>query len=64
MFGNSVRSDILPAIEAGFWGVHIPYPLTWAHEEAEPPRTSRRYVRLESIAEAPAWVESLRSSKA
>jgi putative hydrolase of the HAD superfamily len=40
MFGNSVRSDIIPAIEAGFWGVHLPYDLTWAHERAEAPSHS------------------------
>lgn len=56
MFGNSVRSDILPAIEAGFWGVHIPYALTWAHEVAEAPADAPLYVRLTSIAAAPAWV--------
>ena len=28
MIGNSLRSDILPAIEAGLWGIHIPYHLT------------------------------------
>jgi putative hydrolase of the HAD superfamily len=60
MFGNSVRSDILPAIEAGFWGVHIPYELTWAHEYADAPTGSPLYVPLNSIAEAPAWIDSLR----
>jgi putative hydrolase of the HAD superfamily len=59
MFGNSVRSDIIPAIEAGFWGVHIPYALTWAHEQAEAPTQSPFYVHLASIAEAPAWIASL-----
>jgi putative hydrolase of the HAD superfamily len=63
MFGNSVRSDILPAIEAGFWGVHIPYAVTWAHEQAEAPTGSPMYVRLASIAEAPAWISRIRSGR-
>ncbi len=33
MVGNSMRSDVAPVVELGGWGVHIPYPVTWAHEE-------------------------------
>ena len=33
MVGNSLRSDIAPVVELGGWGVHIPYHVTWAHEE-------------------------------
>ena len=32
MVGNSLRSDVLPVIELGGRGVHVPYHLTWAHE--------------------------------
>ena len=35
MVGNSVRSDLLPIIELGGTGVHIPYHVTWAHEVVE-----------------------------
>ncbi|MEO5565503.1 MAG: HAD family hydrolase [Luteimonas sp.] len=36
MIGNSLRSDIVPVLELGGWGVHMPYHVTWAHEaEAE-----------------------------
>ena len=33
MVGNSPRSDIAPVLALGGWAVHVPYPLTWAHEE-------------------------------
>ena len=33
MVGNSLRSDIVPVIALGARGVHIPYPLTWHHEQ-------------------------------
>jgi putative hydrolase of the HAD superfamily len=56
MVGNSLRSDVLPAIAAGGWGVHIPYPLTWALEEAAEPVDRTRYARLDSMAELPAWL--------
>ena len=58
MAGNSVRSDVIPAIEAGAFAVHIPYPVTWAHEVAEPPQDHPRFGRLETIADLPAWVRA------
>ena len=33
MIGNSLRSDIAPVLELGGWGIHMPYHVTWAHEE-------------------------------
>jgi putative hydrolase of the HAD superfamily len=33
MVGNSLRSDILPAIEAGAHAVYVPYAITWVHEQ-------------------------------
>jgi putative hydrolase of the HAD superfamily len=59
MVGDSVRSDILPAIEAGAFGVHVPSRDVWIHEAAEPPAGSPRYARLEAIGELVDWVESL-----
>ena len=32
MIGNSVKSDILPVLEIGAWGFHIPFHTTWEHE--------------------------------
>src|SRR5260221_8074723 len=37
MAGNSLRSDILPALQAGAFAAHIPYMMTWAHAPAEAP---------------------------
>lgn len=37
MVGNSLRSDILPALEAGAFAVHIPHDLTWTYEHVEEP---------------------------
>ena len=59
MCGNSLRSDILPALEAGAWAAHVPYPLTWAHEMAEPPQGHPRFAELGSIAEFPGWLAGL-----
>lgn len=35
MIGNSLKSDIIPVLEIGGHGVHIPYHMTWAHEMIE-----------------------------
>jgi putative hydrolase of the HAD superfamily len=59
MCGNSLRSDILPALEAGAWAAHVPYALTWAHEMADPPLGHPRFAELGSIAELPAWLERI-----
>ena len=32
MIGNSLKSDVLPVLELGGHGVHVPYHTTWAHE--------------------------------
>lgn len=46
MVGNSLKSDILPALAAGAWAVHVPHELTWALEHAEEPVGERRYRKL------------------
>jgi putative hydrolase of the HAD superfamily len=59
MAGNSLRSDVLPALEAGCWAAHIPYPITWAHEMADPPAEHPRFAELASISDLPSWVRGL-----
>jgi putative hydrolase of the HAD superfamily len=46
MVGNSLKSDILPALEAGAWAVHIPHELLWTLEHAEEPKDWTRYRKL------------------
>ena len=56
MAGNSMKSDVLPALEAGAFAVHIPYVITWAHELADAPEDHARFGALDSIADLPAWI--------
>jgi len=58
MAGNSVRSDILPALDAGCAAVLIPYPLVWAHEAAQAPADHPRYRQCDSLAEMADWLAS------
>ncbi|MBM6596126.1 HAD family hydrolase [Microvirga pudoricolor] len=59
MAGNSVRSDILPALEAGSYAALIPYPLVWAHEAADAPAGHPRFRELESLTQLPVWIGGL-----
>jgi putative hydrolase of the HAD superfamily len=59
MAGNSVRSDILPALEAGAYAALIPYPLVWAHEAADAPQAHARFRQLDALGQLPAWLDSI-----
>ena len=59
MAGNSVRSDVLPALEAGAWAALIPFHLVWSHEAADALEGHPRYRELASIAELAGWVDEI-----
>lgn len=46
MVGNSMRSDVIPAIKAGSWAVYVPHELTWDLERADAPKTHPKYHEL------------------
>ena len=58
MVGNSLRSDVLPAIEAGAWGVHVPHEHLFALEHAEPPEHDRFHA-IDHLGELPALIARL-----
>ncbi|RWB68671.1 HAD family hydrolase [Mesorhizobium sp.] len=59
MVGNSLKSDVVPVIEAGGWGIHVPHELTWAVEHAEPPVAAPRFRQITDLGELPALIESI-----
>ncbi|NBJ09823.1 HAD family hydrolase [Microvirga arsenatis] len=59
MAGNSVRSDVLPALEAGSYAALIPFHLVWAHEDAPLPTDHPRFAELSSLAELPRWLSQV-----
>jgi len=60
MVGNSLKSDILPVIELGGAGAHVPYHLTWAAERVErAPQADGRFFRLKNLRELPDVVSGL-----
>lgn len=56
MVGNSLRSDILPALEAGAFAVYVPHDLTWSYEHAEEPMGDARYIRIPHLGELQAAI--------
>jgi putative hydrolase of the HAD superfamily len=56
MVGNSMKSDILPSLAAGSWGIFVPHDLVWELELAEPPVDAPRYHEVGDLAEAAAVV--------
>lgn len=56
MAGNSLRSDILPALAAGAFAVYVPHDLTWSYEQAEEPMNDKRYARIEHLGQLPAAI--------
>ncbi|WP_048647713.1 HAD family hydrolase [Nitratireductor soli] len=59
MIGNSLKSDVIPAIEAGSWGVVVPHELTWAHEHAETPATAPRFRQIAHLGELEGLLEGI-----
>jgi len=63
MVGNSLRSDIAPVLALGGWGVHMPYPVTWAlemvHDVAD---DDPRVQRIDAPAQIPLAIARLEAS--
>ena len=62
MVGNSLRSDILPALEAGAYAAHIPHEFVWAHEQAETPEGRPRFRQLAFLSQLPAWLDEINAA--
>ena len=51
MVGNSLKSDVLPVLEIGGNGIHIPYKILWEHENVQTNGYSKRYIKLDKISD-------------
>ncbi|MBV9759734.1 MAG: HAD family hydrolase [Acidobacteriaceae bacterium] len=51
MVGNSPKSDINPALAAGFSAVYVPHPRTWRLEHEEVPDSHPRLLKIARITE-------------
>lgn len=59
MIGNSMKSDVVPVVDGGGWGVYVPHGAPWALEHALPPENAPRYHSIDSLGELPQILEQL-----
>lgn len=59
MIGNSLKSDVVPAIAAGAWGVFVPHELTWVLEHVEKPAEAPRFREIPDLGHVPELVANL-----
>ncbi len=59
MAGDSLRSDVLPALSAGAFAAYVPHDLVWDHERADEPVSHERYRRLSHLAQLGDWIATL-----
>lgn len=59
MVGNSMKSDVLPAIEAGAWGVWVPHGVTWEIEAADPPKDKSKFHEAGDFMQLPKIISSI-----
>jgi len=60
MVGNSMKSDVVPVVECGGWGVFVPHGLEWEIEKADPPTGSDRYAVLKDLSGLADLVSAIR----
>jgi len=51
MIGNSLKSDVMPVLNVGGHAIHVPYHITWAHEQIEHTIDNERFKSVENIKE-------------
>ncbi len=59
MVGNSLKSDIVPAIAAGSYGVFVPHELTWVLERVEEPKEAPRFRKIGHLGELRGLIDTL-----
>lgn len=61
MVGNSMKSDVVPAIDAGGWGVHVPARYEWEVEKADAPVDHPRFRVINRIDHLPGLLSDIQS---
>ncbi len=56
MIGNSLKSDVLPVLNIGGHGCHVPYHTTWEHERVDIQLEHANFRQVERISEVGAFL--------
>lgn len=60
MIGNSLKSDIIPVLSLGGYGIHVPYHTTWAHEQIEHSVVDEKFKQIQHIGELLNFLNSIK----
>lgn len=58
MVGNSLKSDVMPVLALGGYGVHVPYHTTWQHEQVDIKIDNPKFLEASSILEVLAMLDA------
>lgn len=50
MIGNSLKSDVLPVLAIGGHAIHVPYHVTWVHEQVDHVVEHERFFSIAALA--------------
>jgi putative hydrolase of the HAD superfamily len=56
MIGNSLKSDIIPVLNLGGHGVHVPYHTTWQHEHTDHLPENQNFSQINEIIQLPEFL--------
>ncbi|TCL08083.1 putative hydrolase of the HAD superfamily [Shimia isoporae] len=59
MVGDSMRSDIVPAVAIGSYAAHVPHGLEWELEKADAPADTTKFRTLGDLGELPALISEI-----
>ena len=59
MAGNSLKSDVIPAISAGGWGVHVPCSPAWDLDAADAPMQHERFREIAALSDLPGVIKEI-----
>lgn len=59
MVGNSMKSDVLPVLNLGSWGVYVPHDMNWVMEHAEAPEDHPRFRQIDKLTDLPAVLDQI-----
>ena len=62
MAGNSLKSDVIPAISAGGWGVHVPCSPAWDLDAADAPLHHERFREIAALSDLPGVIKEICSN--
>jgi putative hydrolase of the HAD superfamily len=51
MIGNSLKSDIMPPLELGSYGIYVPYHTTWEHEKVDKKPDNEKFFEVGGLLE-------------